>query len=79
MGECEYGICDICNREAYIDRKYYRYDIKCECHSPNHFVICYHCENCEPTEPTETKISLRQEGKESKVILETDSLKKIKD
>ena len=83
MGDVEFGTCDICGIDDYISRKYYSYDVICECHSPNHFELVYHCKNCLPVEPTETKILLRQESNNEKygfiheqIVLETDSLKK---
>lgn len=56
--ECEVGICDICKEKGVLNRKYYRYNIKCECHSPTHFEIVHHCDKCEPKEPDITKISI---------------------
>jgi hypothetical protein len=61
-GSAEYGTCDICKKEANIERTYFRYDIKCECHYPSHFEIVYHCKNCIPKEPTITKIELKTEN-----------------
>ena len=55
---CEYGICDICKKETYLERTYFRYNIKCECHSPYHFEIVFHCKDCVPIEPVNTKIEL---------------------
>ncbi len=41
MSGCvEIGICDICKKEAHLQRTYFRYNIKCECHSPYHFELC---------------------------------------
>jgi hypothetical protein len=65
-GEVEYGKCDICGKEAVLQRTYFRYDIKCECHSPYHFELVMHCKDCIPKEPEETKI-----------ILKTKALKKV--
>lgn len=65
-GEIEWGKCDICGKEAALNRKYFYYPIKCECHAPQHFEIVWHCANCEPKEPLETKIRLK-----------TDALKKL--
>lgn len=59
MPEMEFGRCDICGQEASLSRQYYRYKIKCECHSPQHFEICWHCSACEPQEPKSTKVYLR--------------------
>lgn len=55
-GENEFGKCQICGNEGIIERTYFRYDIKCECHSPHHFEIVFHCKDCIPKEPAETKI-----------------------
>lgn len=55
-GDIEFGACDICYKEAPLNRTYYRYDIKCECHTPTHFEIVRHCENCKPREPRTTQI-----------------------
>jgi hypothetical protein len=54
------GKCDICKSEnVVIQREYYHYDIKCECHSPKHFEIVFYCSNCKPVEPKETRIHLQ--------------------
>jgi hypothetical protein len=61
-GEMEWGTCPQCKKEGPINRTYYRYVIKCECHSPNHFEIVYHCNDCEPIEPTTTKVEMKTEN-----------------
>ncbi len=66
-GEIEWGKCDYCGYEGHINRKYFRYEIKCECHSPNHFELVYHCNDCEPKEPSTTRI-----------FLSTDKLKNMR-
>jgi len=66
MSDYELGICDICNQLTHLQRTYFRYDIKCECHSPYHFEVVHHCSSCQPLEPKETR-----------VILKTDYLKNI--
>ena len=56
MGELEIGRCDLCGRDSVVlNRKYFRYDIPCACHSPSHF------ENCTPREPTEIIVRLKRE------------------
>ena len=65
-GEVEFGRCDICKEDKPLERTYYHYDIKCECHSPYHFELVIHCKDCVPKEPSETKI-----------ILKTSNLSKI--
>lgn len=58
-GAVEYGHCKYCHKETFLERTYFRYDIKCECHSPSHFEIVYHCKDCKPIEPEETRIILK--------------------
>lgn len=68
MGDIEVGTCGVCKKEDQeLTRTYYRYNFKCECHSPYHFEFVAHCSDCIPTEPVETK-----------VVLRTDTLYKIK-
>lgn len=51
------GKCEVCGKEdVTLIRKFFHYDIKCECHSPSHFEIVDHCEDCEPAEPLHTKV-----------------------
>ena len=52
MPDIEMGKCEMCGELNQIHRTYYNYDIKCECHSPNHFVLVRHCRSCKP-EPQE--------------------------
>lgn len=59
MGEVEYGKCEICGKETYLSRKYYHYNIKCECCSPTHFVLIRHCKDCIPKPPMEIKVYLK--------------------
>lgn len=59
MGDCEYGKCEICKKESNLIRTYFKYDIKCECHSPCHFEIVKHCKECKPVEPLETKMTIK--------------------
>lgn len=60
MSGCgEFGRCDICGEDKLINRQYYYYDIKCECHSPNHAEIVYYCNNCKPVEPKLTNVLLK--------------------
>lgn len=56
-GEVMVGKCDICGKEnVELERKYYYYNIKCECHSPQHFEIVDHCKACIPKPPKKTTI-----------------------
>jgi hypothetical protein len=79
MSGCnEHGKCEICGKETFLERTYFRYEIKCECHSPNHFELIRHCKNCVPKEPTTTKISIKTEAlKDLTILLRKQKLKKI--
>lgn len=61
MGQVEFGRCDICHNDNNLERTYFRYDIKCECHSPYHFELIRHCSDCIPKEPTQTIIHIKTE------------------
>jgi hypothetical protein len=63
MGEIEVGVCDICGQSSELSRKYYYYDIKCECHSPEHFEIVRHCSRCEPKPPEKTTVFIHPKEK----------------
>ena len=58
-GSIEFGICDICKKEKPLQRTIFRYNIKCECHSPYHFELVRHCSDCVAVEPKETEITLK--------------------
>lgn len=60
-GEIEFDKCEVCGKETELQRTYFRYDVKCECHSPNHFELVRHCIDCVPEEPKYTKISVKTE------------------
>jgi len=80
MSGCvEYGICDVCGKETTLSRKYFRYDVNCECHSPNHFEIVWHCNECEPIEPKITEMIVKNINSlgTSKIEIEISALKKL--
>ena len=55
----EYGTCSKCNTEAPLTRKYFHYDINCECCVGNkHFEIVKTCQHCEPKPPSYIKVVL---------------------
>jgi len=58
-GSSEFGKCDICKKEKPLQRTYFKYSIKCECHFPEHFEIVSHCFDCVAIEPKETTITLK--------------------
>jgi len=57
--DAEFGTCPVCGQETQLNRTYFKYDLKCECHSPQHFEIAWHCNYCEPIEPGITKIIIK--------------------
>ncbi len=77
MGDVEFGKCNYCGNEDILQRKYFYYPIKCDCHSPEHFEMVQHCKNCVPIEPKITKIILKTS--ELNKMLRGIKLKKIKD
>lgn len=62
MGDAEYGTCNICGKKAMVNKKYYYYNIPCECHNKGHFDIVYYCKDCQPQPPKQTKITLSYEN-----------------
>jgi hypothetical protein len=61
MGESEYGTCDMCNKEAHLSRKYYHYNIDCDCCGNEHFEFVSHCKDCIPIEPRVTRVHILTE------------------
>lgn len=63
MGDIEAGTCDICKAEdVALQRKYYHYDIKCECCNradDPHFEIVRYCSNCQPKPPYSIKVMVK--------------------
>ena len=56
MGDIEKGICSVCKKICAGNRKYYHYNIDCECCGGNtHFEIVFHCNDCIPIEPKEIR------------------------
>jgi hypothetical protein len=56
----EYGTCDICGREAGLGRKYYYYDISCECCvGSQHFELVRYCNQCTPVPPARVKVIIQ--------------------
>ena len=62
MGDMLFGKCEVCGKENVpLSRKYFYYDIACECHSPRHFVCVGHCKECKPKPPREIKVVYKGE------------------
>lgn len=59
MGCQESGRCQVCGKKGIVQRTYFYYEIKCECHSPEHFEIRWHCKDCTPKEPISTEIYIK--------------------
>ena len=60
MGEIEFGKCEICGKEAPLERTYFYYPIHCECcgskdenGQKQHFVMVVHCKDCPAPMPKE--------------------------
>lgn len=60
MGEIEFGKCEICGKEAPLERTYFYYPIHCECcgskdknGQKQHFEIVVHCKDCPAPMPKE--------------------------
>lgn len=46
-GVAEWSKCDICGKEGLVLRKYYHYDVKCECCvGGQHFELVKYCNDC---------------------------------
>lgn len=60
-GSVEVGDCSVCGKKEVIgiNRKYFHYDIKCDCHSPTHFEIVHHCNDCIPKPPKKTVVYIK--------------------
>ena len=62
-GSMETGYCEYCGEIGPINRKYYHYGVKCECCSPEHFELIFHCDECEPVDPGIRRTILTKEQK----------------
>lgn len=58
MNEIEIDYCDICHKKTQVFRKYYYYDIDCECCGKKHFEIIRYCKDCKPEPPKYTTVIL---------------------
>lgn len=56
-GYIEFGICQICGKPTNLERTYFEYGVKCDCHSPNYFELVIHCKDCAPVIPITTRYS----------------------
>lgn len=63
-GDVEYGKCGMCSKLSTLNRKYYYYNIKCECHSPEHFEYVSYCSGCTPVPPNKTTITMKPREQE---------------
>jgi len=54
------GTCEICGKKNVPVRwTVFRYNIRCECHSPCHHESVLHCNDCVPREPEITRIKIK--------------------
>ena len=50
--DIEMGYCDICHKYEQLQRKYYNYNINCDCCGGQyHFEAVKYCKNCKPKPP----------------------------
>ena len=62
MGEQEFNACSICGEKTIVERKYYYYDIKCDCCSSannKHFEIVWYCRKCKPVPPRKIRVVIK--------------------
>ena len=63
MGNVEIETCSVCDKkDVPILRKYYYYDIKCDCcngATDNHFEIVRHCNQCAPKPPRMATVMIK--------------------
>ena len=65
MNEQETGTCSVCGHRGVVLRKYYHYDVDCDCCNGNqHFEIVWHHKSCEPKPPANIKIILEMQPNE---------------
>ena len=76
-GDIEIGTCEICFKEAQLQRTYFKYPIKCECHSPNHFEIVRHCKNCISVAPIETRVLMTTETINNSITMNKDKFEHL--
>jgi hypothetical protein len=55
----EDGHCDICGKYTVLERKYFYYNVRCDCClGDQHFELIRHCNDCVPKAPSRIKITL---------------------
>lgn len=66
------GTCGTCGKsDMAVQRKYYRYPIKCTCcdgADDDHFEIAYHCSGCEPKPPKTVTAYIEPYNKDKNII-----------
>jgi hypothetical protein len=80
--DCEFSVCSACGKKGIVRRKVFHYDMKCQCHSPNHFEVVYHCEGCVPVEPETTtvfSVSVLLGNIENRIEYKTADLQKLEE
>lgn len=58
----EFGKCEICGKKSILNRKYYYYNINCECCASSekkHFEIVRYCDNCNPKPPQKISVYVK--------------------
>ncbi|KKM25144.1 hypothetical protein LCGC14_1598000 [marine sediment metagenome] len=58
-GDIEVAKCDVCGREGSVTRKYYHYNIPCDCCINDHFEFVRHCSDCTPSPPQKITVQIK--------------------
>ena len=77
MSSIMYGKCEVCGKDASLQRTYFRYNMPCECHNGYHSEHVDHCNNCVPKEPKETKVVVNTEKLKQVVIMDVDKFEHL--
>lgn len=78
MNSYETGTCEVCGQQNVpVSRAYFYYGIQCECHSPEHFEIVFHCLACTPKPPTTTKVEMKPKMVRASMCVEERSCRSV--
>ena len=75
MGDKLFGKCDVCGKDGDLERTYFRYPIKCECHNNGHVYSVDHHKDCAPKEPTWQNLTFKTETLNNPVPIAIDILR----
>ena len=58
-GTMEQATCSMCGTFTIVARKFYHYEIICECCSDRHIEVVQYCSACKPVPPEFIKLALQ--------------------